>query len=184
MSNSIQVKAWRKRFKQKLIDSFGGKCGICGYCKCNETLGFHHLDPTTKEFGLGKMMGNPHKWEYVIPELKKCVLLCANCHGEIHAGVTTIPYGIRLCDDSIIIEQQEKERTRLTNCPICKSLMSVHRITCSVECAAKKAGTVIWDAVDLYDLWKTKRIPQTHIASALGISGSAVRKRLIKLQLL
>ena len=184
MSNSIHVKEWRKRFKQKIINSFGGKCGICGYDKCNEVFHCHHLDPSKKEFSLGRMMGNPHKWEYVIPELKKCVLLCSNCHGEVHAGVTTIPYDIKMCDDSVIIEQQEKERKRLTNCPICNNLMSVHRITCSVECAARKSRTVDWDRVDLYDLWKIKKIPQTHIASTLGISGSAVRKRLIKLKLL
>ena len=84
MSNSIKVKEWRRRFKQKIVNSFGNKCGICGYDKCNDAFHCHHLDPSKKEFSLSSVMGNPQKWAYVIPELKKCVLLCANCHRIRH----------------------------------------------------------------------------------------------------
>jgi hypothetical protein len=182
MSNSIQVKAWRKRFKQKLIDSFGGKCGICGYCKCNETLGFHHLDSTTKEFGLGGAMANPRKWETIVPELRKCVLLCSNCHSEIHAGVTTIPPNIIRFNEEFAVDYKPEQE--MISCPICGIEIPSYKITCSLKCAAKKAWTVNWDDVDLEDLYVNKKITQVSIAAILGCSGSAVRKRLKKVGLL
>jgi hypothetical protein len=27
-------------------------------------------------------------------EIRKCVLLCSNCHAEVEAGVTTLPYSV------------------------------------------------------------------------------------------
>ena len=47
---------------------------------------FHHLDAGTKEFAISAD-GVPRRWELIVAELEKCVLLCANCHREVHAGV-------------------------------------------------------------------------------------------------
>ena len=44
------VKAWRKRTKELLVEYKGGKCESCGYDKCIEALEFHHIDESTKEF--------------------------------------------------------------------------------------------------------------------------------------
>ena len=65
------------------IEYKGGKCVKCGYNKCNAALDFHHLDPTQKEFNLGSH-GHTRSWERMKVELDKCILLCANCHREIH----------------------------------------------------------------------------------------------------
>mgnify|MGYP005855513707 CR=1 FL=1 len=46
-------------------------------------LDFHHLDPQKKDFNLGIAIIQ-WKWEKVKPELDKCILLCANCHRELH----------------------------------------------------------------------------------------------------
>lgn len=59
----------------------GGKCEKCGYDKCIAALEFHHVDRTTKEFRLSKSFLSKEK---LISELKKCILLCSNCHREIH----------------------------------------------------------------------------------------------------
>ncbi len=56
--SSEKVKRWRKATKQRIIDSFGGKCGICGYEKCPDALALHHLNPLEKEFGLGGVRAN------------------------------------------------------------------------------------------------------------------------------
>jgi predicted HNH restriction endonuclease len=59
----------------------GGKCIICGYNKSEAALEFHHVDPSKKEFGFKSSWIN---LERLFKELDKCVLVCANCHREIH----------------------------------------------------------------------------------------------------
>ncbi|HLB66093.1 MAG TPA: HNH endonuclease signature motif containing protein [Candidatus Saccharimonadales bacterium] len=79
----------RRRIKQKAIEYKGGKCQICGYVKYQGALDFHHIDPSTKSFGIG-LNGHSRSWERVKEELDKCLLVCANCHREIGAGIVEI----------------------------------------------------------------------------------------------
>lgn len=65
------------------VQYMGGKCMRCGYCKYPEVLEFHHKDPKKKEFNLG-LGGLTRSWARIKKEVKKCELLCANCHREIH----------------------------------------------------------------------------------------------------
>lgn len=62
----------------------GGKCAICGYNRCLLALEFHHLDPLEKDFSISSRMTS---WKAIVKELDKCVLLCANCHREVHDGL-------------------------------------------------------------------------------------------------
>lgn len=85
---SCRVNSRRKDLKQELITYKGGKCQICGYNRCYQVLTFHHLDPTQKEFNIS---GNhTSSLKRLMTEVDKCVLLCHNCHGEIHAGITVL----------------------------------------------------------------------------------------------
>lgn len=68
----------------------GGCCQICGYKRCIEALEFHHLDPKQKDFGISHK-GYTRSWEKVKEEVEKCILLCANCHREAHAGMLQLP---------------------------------------------------------------------------------------------
>ena len=77
----------RQKLKQMAIEYKGGKCIICGYSRCANALDFHHLDPTEKDFSIG---GKTIAWEKLKAELDKCVLVCANCHREIGAGLIDI----------------------------------------------------------------------------------------------
>ena len=88
---SDRVKLWRKNTKNRMVLSMGGKCQICGYNKCNEVLDFHHLDPNEKDFGFGFSRAHPRSAEIIQEELKKCILLCSNCHREVHLGIANIP---------------------------------------------------------------------------------------------
>jgi predicted HNH restriction endonuclease len=72
----------RMRLKERAIDHMGGKCRICGYNTCPAALDFHHIEDMEKEFNISSTMS----WAKIEPELAKCVLVCANCHREIHAG--------------------------------------------------------------------------------------------------
>jgi len=73
----------RKKIRLKAIIFAGGKCIKCGYNKYPEVLEFHHMDPSKKDFNVSSK-GHCRSWERVSEEIKKCILLCANCHREIH----------------------------------------------------------------------------------------------------
>jgi hypothetical protein len=68
--------------KKHWVKEFGGKCSKCGYNKNYAALEFHHVDPSTKEFKWDKLRLHPP--EIMIKELAKCILVCSNCHKEIH----------------------------------------------------------------------------------------------------
>lgn len=88
-SNIESVKRRRSKLKDLAIEYKGGKCVICGYDKCKESLQFHHVDPSKKEFGISEG-GRCRSWERIKYELDKCLLVCSNCHGEIHANLIDI----------------------------------------------------------------------------------------------
>jgi hypothetical protein len=78
------VERFRKR-KQEAVDYKGGHCLLCGYNRCNSSLDFHHSNPNEKDPDW-KLLKNRALTENVKKELDKCILVCKNCHGEIHAG--------------------------------------------------------------------------------------------------
>jgi hypothetical protein len=80
----------RRRIKARAIKYKGGRCVICGYDRCNAALEFHHLDKALKSFGFSRN-GIIRSWDSIVKELDKCVLICANCHREVEAGVRAIP---------------------------------------------------------------------------------------------
>ncbi len=86
ISRSQSVVDWRKRTKLKLVEYKGGCCQApgCGYKKCVEALTFHHTDPSKKDFHIS---GKSWSFERLKDEVEKCLLLCSNCHIEVHAGV-------------------------------------------------------------------------------------------------
>jgi len=85
---------WRKRaknpekyvdrstkLKQEIVAYKGGKCEICGYDKCVGALVFHHQNPEEKSFSISHHHGS---LERLKKEADKCLLLCSNCHRELH----------------------------------------------------------------------------------------------------
>ena len=80
----------RKKLKRKAIYAKGGKCEICGYRRDISALEFHHLDESKKEFAISGN-GITRSWEKTKREIDKCILVCANCHREIHSGLLQLP---------------------------------------------------------------------------------------------
>ena len=74
--------------KELLIKECGGKCIICGYSKCSRAMTFHHIDSKNKKFTLDTRNLSQKTWEDIIEEVKKCQLLCFNCHMELHHNQT------------------------------------------------------------------------------------------------
>ncbi len=73
----------RKDLKDKSLRYKGNSCKICGYGKCKEALVFHHEKTGKKDFAVSGG-GYTRSWERIKRELDKCILVCANCHAEIH----------------------------------------------------------------------------------------------------
>ena len=84
--NNASVIKRRKKLKYLALAYKGDKCQKCGYNKCVEALAFHHLDPTKKDFALS-CRGITRAWIKVKEELDKCILLCHNCHMEVHYNI-------------------------------------------------------------------------------------------------
>jgi len=74
----------KKEFlKQSAVRYMGGACRLCGYNRCLRALHFHHMNSWEKDFNISEKS----TWYDIEPELKKCILLCANCHAEVHDGL-------------------------------------------------------------------------------------------------
>lgn len=83
----------RKKIRMMAVAYKGGHCQQCGYDRCIDALEFHHADSSRKDFSVSEK-GYTRSWSVVRDELDKCVLLCANCHRELHAHVAA-PAGNR-----------------------------------------------------------------------------------------
>jgi transposase-like protein len=86
------VERRRRIVKQTLVDEAGGACVICGYSRSLAGLHFHHVDPALKAFAVSRR-GLTLSLESARAEAAKCVLLCANCHAMVEAGIATLPQG-------------------------------------------------------------------------------------------
>lgn len=76
-----QGKERARKSKDKIVDYFGNKCNDCGQKFPNCCYDVHHLDPAEKDFNLSAKRGFD---DVLVEELKKCVLLCSNCHRIRH----------------------------------------------------------------------------------------------------
>ena len=64
----------------------GCRCKKCGYNRCTAALEFHHRNPKRKLFNVN-MSTMTKGWKRILAEVKKCDLLCANCHRETHVAI-------------------------------------------------------------------------------------------------
>lgn len=97
----------RKRHSDRLYSITGGACWICNYSECRAALDFHHMDPTKKEFQLS-VREMQYKWDRILNEVQKCVLLCCRCHREYHYG---------LINHSRLKEIYEMKWQEIRSCP-------------------------------------------------------------------
>lgn len=177
---SEKVQKWRNNCKDRIVAAFDGKCCICGYYKSNRALALHHLDPSKKDFSISDIRANPKNWSAIVNELLKCVLVCSNCHHEIHEGSAIVPIDAPTFDKSfenykIVVEKIS------TPCLVCGELKPSHMKYCSNSCSAKSKYKVDWDNVNLEEELKTKSILK--LSEEIGCSDGAIHKRLKKLGL-
>jgi hypothetical protein len=82
-----------RQYKQRNIQRFQDwkKLQECKICREKETvcLDLHHLDPEAKDFTVSTKVCST-SWEKLLIEINKCVVLCANCHRKVHAGIVQL----------------------------------------------------------------------------------------------
>lgn len=183
---AMKVTTYHRRMKLRAVAYKGGKCiGIdCGYSKSPAALTFRHRDPTQKDFTIS---GRITKWEKLVPELDKCDLLCSNCHNEEHERLAEVGRQALYA----LIRQHMPERKpsehKVTPCHTCG--LSVSRPArefrsefayCSARCSSTSQQRTAWPSKDeLQEL--VLHNPVSRIATSLGVSGAAVKKRCNKL---
>lgn len=176
--SSEKVKVWRKSTKDRIIKAMGGSCALCGYNKCSAALALHHLDPSQKDFSLGAIRASIKSWNSIVIELKKCILVCHNCHSEIHNGIAAIPEQYAKFNSEYEDYYLLKDK-KFSNCLICNARISTYNKYCSYSCAGKSKYKIDWDSIDLKEELKYK--PITKLAEEIGCSDGAIHKRLKKM---
>jgi hypothetical protein len=81
--NSKRAMKREKDGKKRAVDYMGGCCSICGYDNCIRALEFHHTDPDKKSKDYNKRF-KVWSFERQKKELEFCILVCSNCHREVH----------------------------------------------------------------------------------------------------
>ncbi len=98
---SEQVIRHRRRLKELLVAEAGGACALCGYDRHLGALRFHHLDPRSKRLHVSQN-GITLSLDTIREEVRKCVLLCSNCHAEVEGGAAAVPDTVFAGTDSAV----------------------------------------------------------------------------------
>lgn len=149
--SSDAVQRARRRLKERLVEYKGGKCELCGYDRCIGALEFHHPNPNEKEFQISGC--NIKSFERLKNEADKCMLVCSNCHKELHYNM-------------IIEKQMLKEAEEISN---------IAEYRKNKNSTIKVVGRIPKCEVEE----KLKTMTQKQIANFYGISVSSV-KRILK----
>lgn len=178
MTNSEYVCNHVKKRKKNLISVFGSKCCICGFSDFQEALEFHHVVPEEKDFSFGSNAVTK-ALEKQLEELKKCVLLCANCHRGVHAGKLEVPQDWKKFFDNEVAENLINENELIKNgklkyCQRCGKIIT-HKASYCLECShllSRKADRPARE--ELKQLIREK--PFTQIATLFNVSDNAIRR--------
>ena len=179
-NNSQTVIKSIKRRKSNLIKIFGGKCCLCGFDAFQEALEFHHVDPSTKEFALASTSNMTKSIDKQIEEVRKCILVCANCHRGIEYGYLQVPENWQSLfrED---VAQELLEQTNITKhgqkryCARCNKELLSYGSTYCPECKSFLERKV--ERPSREELKKLIREESfTKIASLYGVTDNAIRK--------
>ena len=152
----------RRRNKIRLVEYKGGKCERCGYDKCIDALEFHHLNPEEKDFALS--CGDTRSIEKLKAEVDKCIMVCANCHREIHA------------------EEREKLRTEKESEEIKNEIAFFNRQKGGTPEKQRQSRKLLSQKLKLDVILEDIRngVPKKEISKKLGVSVKAIKTFLRK----
>lgn len=84
-TDANRIRKIRQKNKEYAIKQLGGKCARCGYDEFVEALDFHHINPRKKSKNVSSLLGKIDT-SALYQEIRKCILLCGNCHSGLHSG--------------------------------------------------------------------------------------------------
>lgn len=168
----------RKNLKKDLVEYKGGKCEKCGYDKCVAAMDFHHLNPKEKDFAISKN-GHTKSWAKLKKEADKCILVCANCHRELHEELNGYKDTREIRQYTYKTDQQSspsriKKSKQLQKCKLCNS-ETYNKTYCSDKCSKLAKRKVARPSKEhltkllISNNW-------TKIANLFNVSDNAVRK--------
>ena len=180
MSKKSQaVISWRNRTKSRMVESMGGECQICGYNRCSDSLEFHHINPDEKELKFSGIRANPKKWNSICDELKKCILLCSNCHKEVESGMTKLPETFKKFDESYRDYKTFDGIYVIRKCLECNTEFKISRSSkkkfCNTTCSSKHNRKVERPSITdlILDL---QTMSYREVGKKYGVSDNAIRK--------
>lgn len=165
----------RTRRKENIVYVMGERCQICGYNRSIHALELHHINPEQKDFSFNK--ADSVAWEKMVPELQKCILVCANCHREIHDGTF----------QGELVTSYNKERAqeisqrlvdlkthKLNYCKACGAIIT-NKATYCEKCSAVHRRKVDRPSKEILKQL-IRSTPFSQIGKQYGVSDNAVRK--------
>lgn len=171
---------FRRRRKENLIKICGGKCNICGYSRSKSALEFHHINPEEKEYGISSK-GTCHNFDKDIAEVKKCILLCSNCHREVHDGFYTREYlEEKKIFDEKIVEELKNPKQKKYYCISCKKEIQKNKTGLCQSCLRLK-NIVNINREELKDLIRKQSF--LAIGKKFNVSDNTIRNWCIKYNL-
>lgn len=182
MTNVEKVTEFRKRRKINLVKIAGCKCALCGYDRAISALEFHHINEEEKSYQLSS--GNCHKIEEDITELRKCILVCANCHREIHSGVHSKEelFAKQFFNEGVIEELSTPREKKEYVCSKCGKPITRHSSSgMCAECVRQPLTSNRPTREELKEMIRT--MPFTEIGLKYSVSDNAVKKWCDKVKL-
>lgn len=183
---------YTKNARDRVKQIMGNKCAICGYDKCTQALEFHHFTDD-KNFVIANVGYKNFSWIKLLKELKLCMLVCKNCHTEIHYN--NLQY-IAETSYSESIHNEIKEP-----CKMCGKLVEdVTKAFCSGKCTGRynisqrdftnidttnlvkqmNHGKFIWNFIDVIELLERNDGVMVRAAKEVNLSDNGVKKRFKK----
>jgi hypothetical protein len=130
------VKQSRTNTKEKIVYVMGGCCQLCGYNKAITALELHHLQPLEKELTISH--NTNLAWAKIREELPKCILVCANCHREIHANISIAPiyssFNEEYAKEVDVLLLQLKHK-KICYCKNCGDIIESNAATYCIKCS-------------------------------------------------
>jgi len=174
-TNSQKVSDFRRNRKKLLVAYCGNKCQLCGYNKSLRALNFHHINESQKSYGIAAK-GTCHNIDRDIEEVHKTILVCANCHAEIHDGLYTKEelFEKQFFDKEVIVQYKKEKESSDNKCQNCGKNISKNAKLCE-DCSHLQRRIVERPSrEELKQMIREKCF--TDIGRKYNVSDNAVRK--------